>query len=315
MSYVLLEGDLRYQPQLPPAFAKPQIIGYSGITGGSVKSTTAVTLGVVAALRGYRIGMIGLDLQGDMTFMLGHAGHEGPTIWEVMGGEASLSDVMVPARFLDGGDDPYSTDPADWKIIPNLWIAPESEELENAESEMRMKPMKYEADWLATQAPLVMKEFQLDALFVDFPAPSGLPTNNAIGSVDRIVGCTRSQLKEFRGIGRLEERIRRVRKTSPKWDRGQELTNIMIGMVPSNGNVYAEDREAIIARYGDRVLPLVPLAEIVARAYSWATPVPILDRKHRVTKAFEEAADAMGFPDREGVEPINLPVPTAHAQD
>src|SRR5437879_2196677 len=101
------------------AIAKPRVLVVANQKGGVGKTTTAINLGTALAAVGESTLIVDIDPQGNASTGLGIARAERRvTIYDVLLGEAKLSDAVMPTR------------------IPKLSIVPATVDLSGAELEL-----------------------------------------------------------------------------------------------------------------------------------------------------------------------------------
>ncbi|HYC79357.1 MAG TPA: AAA family ATPase [Planctomycetota bacterium] len=168
--------------------------------GGVGKTTTVMNLGAALAERGKKTLLVDLDPQGNLT---SHAGADadaaGRTVYDVLLGEATLLDVLLPAA------------------EKNLWVIPSNIDLAAAEIELvgrekreiilrdALEVLKGEGD--LGRAP------RFEQILVDCPPSLGLLSVNALAAADAVMVPMQAEFFALQGMARLLETVDLVRKS------------------------------------------------------------------------------------------------------
>src|SRR5215210_5400623 len=75
-----------------------RIVCVANQKGGVAKTTTSVNLGAGLALRGHRVLLVDLDPQANATTGVGVERGDRPTTYDVLAGEASISEATAPTK-------------------------------------------------------------------------------------------------------------------------------------------------------------------------------------------------------------------------
>src|SRR5262244_1053475 len=150
--------------------ARPRILVVANQKGGVGKTTTAINLGTALAAVGEPTLVIDIDPQGNASTGLGIARAERRvTIYDVLMGEATLGDAVMPTR------------------IPKLSIVPATVDLSGAELELIDKPRRnfILKDALAEYSAHGASEFSY--VLIDCPPSLTLLTINAMIAADAVM--------------------------------------------------------------------------------------------------------------------------------
>lgn len=183
--------------------------------GGVGKTTTAVNLGAALARSGKRVLLIDLDPQAHASLHLGQDGlGSGESIYEVLTGEAQLTDIVV-------------------RTAENLWIAASHIDLAAAELEL--------AGVVGRELILRdrLSEFtaDLDYVLIDCPPSLGVLTLNALCAVDEVILPLQPHFLALHGLSKLLETIDLVAR---RLNQGLRLTGVVLCMFDSGTRLAGE---------------------------------------------------------------------------
>ncbi|MFI6494297.1 ParA family protein [Streptomyces sp. NPDC050564] len=143
--------------------------------------------------------VIGMDKQRDVSRLLGYDDPDGdedlPTLYYVVDKLVTLAEAVAPAR------DSRTKEP-----IPNLWVVLESKKLDTLEFKLAGETAR--ELWLYRMIAELRGHF--DVIIIDCPGDVKFAAIGAIIAGDEVVGCTKSQEKEARGLTELEDKIAEV---------------------------------------------------------------------------------------------------------
>jgi len=183
--------------------------------GGVGKTTTAGAMIVGLANRGYRVLGIDIDPQGNLSDGCGAEMYRGPTIYELLKGEASPGEAT---RRMVGYD-----------IIPaNVMLAGAEQELSQTGKEHRLREAVSAA------------EGGYDFVVMDTPPSLGILTVNAFTYADEVIIPTTAGVFAANGIQQLNNTIGNVRKYC---NPGIEVAGILLTRFNPRANISRQVRE------------------------------------------------------------------------
>ncbi|MGW2109091.1 ParA family protein [Streptomyces sp. NPDC001948] len=263
-----------------------RVLTFTNGSAGSGKTTAAAALAYAAASRRKKVCILGMDKQRDVSRLLGYDDPDGneelPTLYDVIDDVCTLGEAVVPARNSKTGEP-----------IENLWVVLESKKLESLEYKLAGQTAR--ELWLHRILPQLRGRF--DIVGIDCPGDVKLATIGALIAGGEIVGCTKSQEKEARGLTELEDKITEVHEAYGHIGMRDSMDWVIIGDgVTSNsqGKVYADIEGQVREAYGDLVLkPTVRDDVKVPEAYSAGQPVTLYNAKCDAAVAYTKIGRQM----------------------
>ncbi|WP_332010704.1 ParA family protein [Streptomyces uncialis] len=257
-------------------------------SAGSGKSTLAAALAEQAAAHGQTVCVIGLDRQRDVSRLLGYdnpdADEELATLIDVIDNLCTLDEALVPGRHSKSGDP-----------IAGLWLVLESDKLDTLS--VKLAGVTAREMWLSRLLPQVLGRF--DIVLIDCPGNLDLGTQGALIAATEIVGCTKSQEKEARGLTALEDKIAHLHKSFGFMGMRDGLDWIVIGegvKGVSQGKVYFDIERQVREAYGDLVVqPTIRDDVKVPESYSASLPVTLYNPKSEAAAAYVKVGEAMNL--------------------
>ncbi|WP_329046633.1 ParA family protein [Streptomyces sp. NBC_01422] len=266
---------------------------------GSVgKTTVANTVFTEAALRGYRGLVFDADLQTDMSYWSGYDGDDVPrgvqTIHDLMLGNAKLEDVVVPARTrIAPGDSEDS-----FQAIEGLDLVRGDIKMKQADGELVQDSLG--VFWLQNVIKKQIAVGAYDFIVIDAPASYARLSESLLVAATDVITMMKPMRKELRGARALARELESLNvdyadygaRVRPTWYCVNDAKSESQGRFFSNMHDEAEEV------YGDRLLPGIKNAVVVAEAFDAQEPLPIWAPKSESMKVFRDIADQIGFPEK-----------------
>ena len=206
------------RPANAPSPAETQVIVLANQKGGVAKTTTTLNLGVAFAEHGYRVLLIDLDPQGNLTMS---QGLNPDTI------ERSMFDVLVHRMPMEQVIEQREVD-----------LAVSSIDLAGADMALSSQIGRERA----LEKALAPIKDRYDYIFIDTPPSLGLLTINAFVAATGVVVPVQTEYLSLRGLVQLEHTLTMVRENlNPRVE--------IIGIVPT---MY--DRRLTHSREADEIL-------------------------------------------------------------
>ncbi|MEQ1756813.1 MAG: ParA family protein [Vicinamibacterales bacterium] len=243
---------------------KCRTIAVANQKGGVGKTTTAINLPTSIALAGYRVLVIDLDPQGNLTSGIGLKGQrtEAGTVYEAM-----LTEHPAELFLLD-------------TAINNLWLIPSDRNLTGAEIELvsatnREHRLKRVVESLKDR---------FDFIFIDCPPSLGLLTLNALVAADAVLIPLHCEYFALEGLAELVGTMRRVRSSlNPTLD----IEGVLLTMYDDRTNLGQLVARDVRAYFQEKVFDtIIPRNVRLGEAPSHGMPAVVYDSRSRGAAAY-----------------------------
>ncbi|MFF0486756.1 ParA family protein [Streptomyces sp. NPDC004435] len=279
----------------------PLIWAYLIECGGSSKTTSATSMAVTAALRGYPGVVFDLDSNMSSSLILGYdetALKGKKTALDLLYGNATLDEVALPARYRV--DDGYDDDA--FARIPNLRVVPSSPAMASADTAIAEDADRN--DWFAE----IMRSYQGDdtVFYMDFPASYGKMPYSVLRMLDEedsVIPSIKADPKDVKMVTRLLDELERVRDKN----RGRRsvpgrptLNHMLLTGTPTPTYKEAAARRAAElaeAKYASVLLPYVRYSADAKKLYEDECPLPILLPNSAPSVDYRKVMTHLGFVD------------------
>jgi chromosome partitioning protein len=238
------------------------ILALANQKGGVGKTTTTVNLATALAAVGLKVLVIDSDPQGNASTGLGIDRKDRlSSIYEVLLGDASLAEAMVPAAF------------------ENLFVVPSTAALSGAEIEL--VDVERRSHRLAS-ALADLSGF--DHVLIDCPPSLGLLTLNALVAADRVLVPLQAEFFALEGLSQLLNTIERVRASlNPQL----ALLGIVLTMVDRRNRLSENVAEDVRAVMGAKVFEtVIPRNVRLSEAPSHGLPALLYDSRCAGSEAY-----------------------------
>jgi chromosome partitioning protein len=263
------------------AAAKPRILVVANQKGGVGKTTTAINLGTALAAVGEATLVIDIDPQGNASTGLGIARSERRvTIYDVLMGEATLGDAVMPTR------------------IPKLSIVPATVDLSGAELELIDIPHRNH------RLKQALEEFAHSGgaysyVLIDCPPSLTLLTINAMVAADAVVVPLQCEFFALEGLSQLLKTIDLVRANlNPEL----EIQGIVLTMADRRNKLSDQVADDVRRNMGAKVYrTMIPRNVRLSEAPSHGLPALVYDLKCPGSQAYIKLAGELIQRERERV--------------
>ncbi len=244
-----------------------KIIAILNQKGGVGKSTTAIDLGAALGELGKQVLLIDLDPQGNTSSGLGIEKNQlSQCIYDVLLGEASLTDVIIP------------------DVCEGLDVAPATINLAGAEVELVAEMARENRLKEATGA----LRGRYDYVFIDCPPSLGLLTINALVAADKLLIPIQCEFYALEGVTKLLDSMKRVKThLNPSLDIFGVLLTMYDGRTTLSKQVAREVRNFFAKKVFDVV---IPRSVKISEAPSFGQPITTYDPTGKGAEAYRALA-------------------------
>lgn len=186
-----------------------EIITVATQKGGTGKTTTVNALGAALTCKGYRVLMVDIDPQANLTFTM-QAENSGKTSYDVLTGKYNAADTV--SRITIPQAKPSEKSSASHEELSVREVIPASEALSGLDLELTAIGKEYR---LKEALKSVKSDF--DYIIIDTPPSLGILTINALTASDRVVITAQADVYSLQGIWQLFKTIEAIhRYTNPQ---------------------------------------------------------------------------------------------------
>jgi chromosome partitioning protein len=264
-----------------PLPKKPRVLVVANQKGGVGKTTTAINLGTALAAIGEPTLVIDIDPQGNASTGLGvPRAARTVTTYDVLMGEASLAEAIVPTR------------------IPNLSLVPATVDLSGAELELIDKPRRnfilkdalaeYSAHGASARAGATNKESSYSYVLIDCPPSLTLLTVNAMVAADAVMVPLQCEFFALEGLSQLLKTIDLVRANL---NPALEIQGIVLTMFDKRNKLSDQVAADVRENMGEKVYStVIPRNVRISEAPSHGVPALVYDLRCPGSQAYIKLA-------------------------
>lgn len=249
-----------------------RIIAVANQKGGVGKTTTAINLGTGLAETGLPVLIVDLDPQGNASTGLDSAAQDRElTTYDALGGEASLTDVMVATG------------------VENLWLCPGSVDLSGLDVEMSDDAQRARRlGGLLTAADLAGR---FAYILIDCPPSLNILTVNAMAAADGVIVPLQCEFFALEGLTQLLETVKQIqRSANPRL----KIEGICLTMYDKRNRLSAQVEEDVRETLGDIVYTtVIPRNVRLSEAPSYAMPALVYDPHCAGSEAYRALAQEL----------------------
>ena len=234
--------------------------------GGVGKTTTTINLGAYLAKAGKQVLLVDLDPQGNATsgLAVNKAGLEQKTVYELLRGEATVSDIVL------------ATAQKNLHILPTLTTL--------AASEVELVQVQGR-EFVLKQA---LSNLTYDYVLIDCPPSLSLLTINALTAADKVLIPVQTEFYALEGLGQLIDVISRVRASV---NPHLELLGIIMTMFDSRTSLSTAVKDELAKHFGVKVFStVIPRNVRLAEAPSYGKTIAEHDKWSKGARAYKSLA-------------------------
>jgi chromosome partitioning protein len=202
--------------------------------GGVGKTTTAVNLAACVAEAGYETLLVDIDPQANATVGLGLSKQLDPSVYDLLGGNATVDEVTVPSD------------------VENLFVLPAGPDLAGATVEL---PRLAGSEGRLREALIGVRD-RYPFTFIDCPPALGPLTINALVAADRLIVPVQAEYFALEGLAGLLDTLGLVqRELNPRLTISGVLVTMSDNRTRLAQDVEREVREHFPQLVFDTVIP------------------------------------------------------------
>lgn len=248
------------------------IIAVVNQKGGVAKTTTAINLGSSLVEMGYKVLLVDMDPQANLTQGIGLMKEE-ETIYEVLKGEITFKGAICRTDII----------PDEWK--GQLDVLPSNIKLANAELELSGELGR---EKLLQEAYEEADILDYDYIFIDCNPSLGLLTVNSLSVANNILIPIEPSIFALDGIQQLLNVIKLIKK---KINSQINIMGVLLTRVDGRTNIAKEFEEDLKEIFEEKVFNTVIHQNVkISEAQSEQLPINLFDKKARGTKEYYELA-------------------------
>jgi chromosome partitioning protein len=217
--------------------------------GGVGKTTTAVNLAACIAEAGYDSLLVDIDPQSNATVGVGLPKNSFPSVYEMLSGEATLEEIVVPTT------------------IEHLWVAPASPDLAGANVELPRIPGSETKLKYALAGARDRYAFTL----LDCPPSLGPLTVNALVAADRVIVPVQAEYFALEGLAGLLDTLKLIqRELNPRLT----IAGMVLTMYDARTRLAQDVAAEVRKHFPDLVFEtMIPRNVRISEAPSYGKPV------------------------------------------
>lgn len=231
-----------------------RVIAIANQKGGVGKTTTAINLGASLAVAEKRTLVLDIDPQGNATSGLGIDRRPVSTIYDVLIGQSSLADSVIPEVHF-----------------PFLDVVPSTRDLVGAEIELVGAISR---EMILRHALVDVRE-RYDYVLVDCPPSLGLLTLNTLAAADSVMIPIQCEFYALEGLSQLLNTVRLVQRGL---NPGLQIEGVLLTMYDRRLNLSRQVASEAREYFGSKVYrSAIPRNVRLAEAPSFGQPIVLYD--------------------------------------
>ena len=240
-----------------------KILTITNQKGGVGKTSTTINLACALKYRGYKILVIDMDPQGNLSFCANANTILSATIYEVLKGEVKIQYAIQRTSMVD-------------TIGANILL-----------SGIELEYTKAGREFLLKEALVTIKDYY-DVILIDTPPGLGILTINAMSASDGVIIPMVADIFSLQGITQLYESIQQVRKYS---NPNLKIEGVLMNKYDARIHLNREVKGAAELVFKDLDIPMfnttIRASIAVAEAQSSQQDLFVYSRRNGATLDFE----------------------------
>lgn len=237
------------------------IIAVSNQKGGVGKTTTAVNVAAGLANKQTSVLLVDLDPQGNASSGLGVPNQNVPTSYEVLLGQATLSDAVQETR------------------MSGLFVLPTNQNLSGAEVEL------VSLDNRDTRLREALTLGTYDYIVIDCPPALSLLTINALMAANHVLIPVQAEYYALEGLGQLLGTVQAVRQGG---NANLDLLGVVLTMYDKRTSLSEQVAAELRTHFGDKLFKtVIPRNVRLAEAPSFGKTVFEHDKWSKGARAYK----------------------------
>lgn len=245
------------------------IFSFANQKGGVGKTTTTISLASILAKKKFKVLLIDLDPQSNLTSGVGYERKEDyKSTYDVMIKDHNISEIFIGTDISD-----------------NLFLAPAKIDL--AASEVELVPKLLREKVLKEKIGHIKNDF--DFIFIDCPPSLGLLTINALVASDRVLIPVQCEYFALEGISQLLNTINLVQSSL---NSRLEIGGVVMTMYDSRTRLSNEVVNEVQGYFKDKIFDtVIPRNVRISEAPSYGKPIDVYDKNSLGAKAYDRLAE------------------------
>jgi chromosome partitioning protein len=217
--------------------------------GGVGKTTTAVNLAACIAEAGYDSLLVDIDPQSNATVGVGLPKDSAPSVYELLSGEATLEEIVVPTE------------------IEHLWVAPANPDLAGANIELP----RIAGSETKLKDALAGARDRYAFTLLDCPPSLGPLTVNALVAADRVIVPVQAEYFALEGLAGLLDTLKLIqRELNPRLT----IAGMVLTMYDARTRLAQDVAAEVRTHFPDLVFEtMIPRNVRISEAPSYGKPV------------------------------------------